>query len=187
MRQLVHEGLATDKYLRLGEQQPHSLETIMLRGEAPEAKQLAGWEYRGMNVAFWAGVLPIKKFVKGFYADERGRVYGYNEPLVQNDLGAPWTAKPSDAQPKRFGFFLVTPPDPTAKDNLYLNSVLLDYGRGKNPTLDPSRGLRDYVVRIEKGSDELLLGKAFYALGPLRLPTFSYFLLERHRPTDFRR
>jgi len=30
-------------------------------------------------------------------------------------------------------------------------------------------------------SDDLLLGKAYFALGPLRLPV-SYFVLERRRP-----
>lgn len=186
MRAQARNGLATAEYLAIGERGADQLEAIMRRGEPPDVKALAGWEYRGMNVAFWAGVLPIKKFIKGFYEDDAGRVYGYNEPLVQNPLGEPWIAKPSDAQPKRFGFFLVTPPDASARDNTYLNSVLLDYSRGGNPIVDPSRGLRDYVVRIDKGSDERLLGKAFYALGPLRL-TFSYFVLERHRPTDFRR
>jgi hypothetical protein len=181
----MRNGLATTEYLALNHRNAHDLEAIMRRGEKPDVDALAGWEYRGMNIAFWAGILPIKKFIKGFYQDDAGATYGYNEPLVQNPLDEPWIAKPNDADPKRFGFFLVTPPDAAAKDNLYLNSLLLDYGRGKNPIADPSRGLRDYIVRVQKGSDDLLLGKAFYALGPLRLKTFSYFVLEKHRPTDF--
>ena len=63
--------------------------------------------------------------------------------------------------------------------------VLLDYGRGPNPPWEPSRVLRDYLVRVERGSDEVLLGKAYLALGPVRVPT-SYFVLERKRPTSWR-
>jgi hypothetical protein len=46
---------------------------------------------------------------------------------------------------------------------------------------DPSRLLRDYVVRVREDSDDLLLGKAFVALGPARLAA-GFFLLERHGP-----
>ena len=70
--------------------------------------------------------------------------------------------------------------DPEARDNAYLHALLLDYGRG-NPWYDPSRQLRDYLVRCVPGSDDLLLGKAYMALGPWRIPA-TFFLLERHRP-----
>jgi hypothetical protein len=58
--------------------------------------------------------------------------------------------------------------------------VLLDYGRGGNKPLDPTAGLRDYLVRVDPGNDDLFLGKAYYAVGPLRVPS-NFFLLERHR------
>ena len=38
---------------------------------------------------------------------------------------------------------------------------------GRQPLYDPSGSLRDYLVRCMPGSDELLLGKAYFALGPL--------------------
>jgi hypothetical protein len=41
--------------------------------------------------------------------------------------------------------------------------------------------LRDYMVRVEPGSDELLLGKAYFAAGGTRL-THTYFRIERYRP-----
>jgi hypothetical protein len=41
--------------------------------------------------------------------------------------------------------------------------------------------LRDYLVRVEPGSDELLLGKAFFLVAGTRLAD-SLFLIERYRP-----
>ena len=75
----------------------------------------------------------------------------------------------------------MTPVDPEARDNAYLHALLIDYGQGGNPLYDPSRYLRDYLVRCVPGSDDLLLGKAYMAIGPWRMPA-SFFMLERHRP-----
>jgi hypothetical protein len=59
--------------------------------------------------------------------------------------------------------------------------VLLDYGQGGNRPYDIARVLRDYVVRVQPGSDELLLGKAYFVVAGARL-AHSYFLIERYRP-----
>jgi hypothetical protein len=48
-------------------------------------------------------------------------------------------------------------------------AALLDYGQGGNPRYDISRILRDYVVRLRTGSDDLLLGKAYFAVAGTRL------------------
>jgi hypothetical protein len=157
------------------------LEVVFQRGVTPDLERLAGWEFRGTNTPRWARLAGIKKFMKGMYRDDRGEVRGYNCPVVQNRLEEPWIARPDDAAPKRFGFYRVIPVDPTSRDNAYLHSVLLDYGTGGNHRLDPTQGLRDYLVQVEAGNDDLYLGKAYYALGPLRLAT-SFFVLERHRP-----
>ena len=63
--------------------------------------------------------------------------------------------------------------------------MCLDYGRGGNGRLNPISTLRDYLVRVVPGSDDLLLGKAFVAVGWPRVPV-GYFLLERYRPGDYR-
>ncbi len=179
-------SLATKTYLEIAQTSTsEDLERIMIRGERPDLDALPGWEYRGTNIAFWAEYSPILKFVKGFYREPgTDLVYGYNEPVVQNGRHGPWIAKPSDDDPKRFGFYTVTHVDPTARDNEYLHAVLLDYSKGRNPFFDPSKRLRDYLVRVEPGSDTLLLGKALLAFGPARVAS-NYFLLERHRETDF--
>jgi hypothetical protein len=165
------------------------LEQTFMRGHLPDPDGLAGWEFRGMNRPFWARIAGIKKFIKGFYRTDDGRLFGYNCPVVQSSLYAPWIARPADDAPKHFGFYEVYKTDPTAIDNAYLHAVLLDYGKGPAEKLverlDPTRGLRDYLVKVDAGNDDLFLGKAYYALGPARLGV-SYFALERHRPGTYR-
>lgn len=164
-----------------------SYETQFVRGATPSLDSLAGWEWRGLNTPPWFRLLGIKKFIKGFYRDEAGAVWGYNCPVEQNRERDPWIARPADHAPKRFGFYSVTPVDAAARDNRYLHALLLDYGNGDNPRLDPSAGLRDYLVQPDPANPDRLLGKAYYAVGPLRVPTASFFILERHRRSDFRR
>lgn len=181
------QGLPSTDFLKLARLGARELEALMLRGDTPDPAALAGWEYRGMNTPFWARPAGIRKFVKGFFRAADGRIFGYNVPVVQNADGEPWIARPRDERPRRFGFYLVERVDAGARDNAYLHALLLDYGRGGNFPLDPTARLRDYVVRVERGSDDLLLGKAYVALGPARIDVRSYFVLERRRPSDFRR
>jgi len=173
----------SDRYYQLERLGGKALETVFLRGLTPDLDQLAGWEFRGTNTPDFTKVLGIKKFIKGFYRRD-GEVWGYNTPVVQNDIRAPWIARPSESAPRRFGFYRVAPVDPTSRDNHYLHAVLLDYGRGDNPRTDPSRTLRDYLVQVDPGNPDLYLGKAYVAAGPLRVPT-SFFIIERfHRGID---
>ncbi len=171
--------------LRLEQMPMRELEHVFVRGVTPDLDQLVGWEFRGINHlplnALRIGELAgIKKFVKGFYRAEDGRVMGYNIPVGRNALDGRWHLKPSDSEPKRWGFYEVAAVDPTARDNDYLHAVLLDYGKGNNPKLDPSQNLRDYLVQVDPKNPDMYLGKAFYALGPLRVPA-GFFILERHR------
>ena len=168
------------------EQTPMSgLERVFQRGVMPDLDALVGWEFRGinhlpLNALPVATLVGIKKFMKGFYRGEDGRVMGYNIPVVCNVLDGRWHLKPSDQNPKRFGFYEVAPVDATARDNAYLHAVLLNYGKGGNKRFDPSSGLRDYVVQVDAANPDLYLGKAYYAIGPARIAT-NFFILERHR------
>jgi hypothetical protein len=136
-------------------------EVQLLRGKTPDFDALAGWEFRGTNLPAWASLVGIKHFIKGFYKDAAGAVWGYNRAPVQGS--------------KRYGFYRVDRVDSTSRDNAYLHALLLDNGRGDNARVDPSRGLRDYLVQLD---DDTFLGKAYYALGPLRVAA-SFFTLER--------
>jgi len=156
------------------------LELAFVRGATPVLDELVGWEFRGINHPAWARIAGIKKFVKGFYRDEDGRTMGYNCPVDQNVLDGRWRTKPSDTAPKRFGYYEVAAVDPTRRDNAYLHAVLLDYGRGGNKVWDPTRGIRDYLVQVDPANRDLFLGKAYFALGPVRVHS-NFFILERHR------
>jgi hypothetical protein len=169
--------LPSPAHLRLEQTPMHELEKIFVRGVMPDLDDLVGWEFRGinhlpLNVLPLAQLVGIKKFVKGFFRGEDGRVMGYNRPVGRNALDGRW-----HVGTKRFGFYEVHEVDATAIDNKYLHAVLLNYGKGGNKAYDPTAGLRDYVVQLD---DDLYLGKAYYALGPLRVPS-NFFILERHR------
>jgi hypothetical protein len=161
------------------------IEDIFMRGPTPDIDALVGWEFRGINrFPLYPLPLPnllgIKKFVKGFYRADDGRVMGYNCPVEQNILDGRWRTKPSDTAPKRFGFYEVHAVDATSRDNAYLHAVLLNYGKGGNKPFDPTSGLRDYLVQVDPANPDLFLGKAYYAIGPARLRT-NFFILERLR------
>jgi hypothetical protein len=161
--------------LQLEQTSMRDLEKEFVRGGTPELDDLVGWEFRGinhlpLNVLPVAQLIGIKKFVKGFFRDG-GRVMGYNRPVKRNALDGRW-----HVAEKRFGFYEVDHVDATARDNFYLHAVLLNYGRGGNKAIDPTNVLRDYVVQL---GDDLFLGKAYAAFGPLRVPS-NFFILERH-------
>jgi hypothetical protein len=162
-------------YLRLATTTRSERRRLFEAGEAPDIDVLTGYEYRGLNTAWIARLLGIRKFVKAFFTAEAD-TYGCNTPVHQNALEEDWRAKPSEDAPRRFAFYSVEPPG----DRRHPHAVLLDYGRGRNGFFQPARLLRDYVVRAASRSDVLLLGKAYLTLGPLHLP-MTYFILERRR------
>jgi hypothetical protein len=176
-------ALPSQNALALEQMSVGELETVFVRGATPDIDALAGWEFRGINHLLGLGpvrfplarAFGIKKFAKGFFRTEDGRVMGYNRPVQNNALDGRW-----NVSEKRFGFYEVYPVDATAYDNKYLHAVLLDYSRGGNPAADPSQVLRDYVVQVDPKNPDLFLGKAYSAIGPLRIPT-NFFILERFR------
>jgi len=172
---------ASPAYRRLAGKSRSALEAMLVRGETPSLGGIMAYEYRGYNVAPVLSLFGIRKFIKAFFTTTDGDTYGCNTPVVQNGLKGQWLAKPTESAPRRYAFFSVAGVDPEARDNAYLHALLLDYGQGRNPIYDPSRLLRDYLVRCVPGSDDLLLGKAYLALGPLRIPA-TFFLLEKYRP-----
>jgi hypothetical protein len=164
---------ATRQYLDLVAQPQRELHRCMLRGTPPAATDLVGREYRGTNISVTSRLLGIRRFIKGFEEAGDDTVTGYNRRVRGSNLDTPWTPTTWHGR-KRFGYFSVTPVDPVARDNHYLNALLLDYGSGLNEPRDPTAVLRDYLVRTQSG---LLLGQAFFALGRLRIPV-GYFVLE---------
>jgi len=168
-------------YLELAGRSKRELDAVFAAGHPPDVSALIGFEFRGYNQPRAAALLGIRKFIKAFYLDRSGRPFGCNTPVAQNGLDAEWLARPSAERPKRYAFFRVEPADPGAHDELRRGAALLDYGRGGNRAYNIARILRDYLVRVEPNTDELLLGKAYFVVAGTRLAD-SFFLIERYRP-----
>ncbi len=169
------------RYLELARQSKGELDALFAAGRPPEVSTLTGYEFRGYNQPRMAALLGIRKFIKAFYVDRSGHPFGCNTPVAQNELADEWLPRPSAEQPRRYAFFRVEPAAPDAPDGRRHSAVLLDYSRGGNRAYDIARILRDYLVRVEPGSDDLLLGKAYFVVARTRLAS-SFFLIERYRP-----
>lgn len=166
------------------------LEQAFRAGIAPRFEDMVGWEFGGGNCVRAYSLLGIRKFVKGFYEGPARSpvgptpfVQGYNIAARGGADDAPHECKPSNDAPGRYGFYRVHAVDPQARDSWYANAVLLDYGLGGNGLFGPP--LRDYLVQVYPDDPELLLGKAYGAIGPLRIP-LNFFVLKRWRKHDFK-
>lgn len=159
------------------------LEALMKSGSTPDIEKLVGWEFRGHNVGLFPRLGRILKFKKGFrkVGDE---IIGYNVLIKQNSCEEPWIALPSEANPKRHGFYKVYPARFSPKYNRYPQALVLDYGKGGNPVYDPSQFLRDYLVKPFEDNDDLYLGKAYIELFGKLIPV-GYFVLERYNKAEF--
>jgi hypothetical protein len=169
------------RYTELARQSKSDLDAVFAAGSPPDVAALTGFEFRGYNQPWTTTLLGIRKFIKAFYMDRDGKPFGCNSPVTQNGLTGEWLLRPSAEQPKRYAFFQVEAADPGAADHRRHSAVLLDYGRGGNRAYDVARIIRDYLVRVEPGSDDLLLGKAYFVVAGARIAS-SYFLIERYRP-----
>jgi hypothetical protein len=164
-------------YLALVAAPTRRLTKVMRRGGTPDVDALSGWEWRGTNLPATSRLLGIRRFIKGFDTRD-GRALGYNVSVVGSDLTSPWTERAQRDGRREWARFTVTPVDAAATDNRYLNALLLDYGAVQTPEAGLARRLRDYLVQVSRGSDELLLGHAFLAVANLRIPV-GWFALER--------
>lgn len=162
-----------------------TLRELLARGHRIEPDALAGWQYRGTSLGMPAFVdqLAWKTFVKAFYRDPGAPfVRGWNVRIRQTGLLGPIEPPVKNGRPFTFGHFRVVEPRgyrvPRGSDR----GLLLDYGLGGNPALDPIRLLRDPIVALNEGSADLLLGWSYLDLGVVQVPTPSFFTLERWAP-----
>lgn len=175
----------SERFEELASAEDAALEELLEAGSAPDPKALAGFEFRGFNTPAFTALLGIRKFIKAFFDGPDG-LEGYNIPARQNGLGGEWRHKPDAESPKRFGFYRVYRVRAGSRDDRYPNALLLDYGAsGRNFALAPERVLRDYLVQPFSGDPDVLLGKAYLALGPLRIRS-NFFILGRLRATGWR-
>ena len=165
------------------------LDQIFQRGVTPKPEDLIGWEFRGFNPPTFARVLGFQKFKKGFFVDagqsKDADVSGYNVWVFQNRADDPHVAKPTEEVPKRHGFFLVHKVEAGDADGKYPHALLLDYGKGKNSPYNPERAIRDYLVQVDPDNRDLYLGKAYLAVGGLRIFS-NFFVIERYNQANIK-
>jgi hypothetical protein len=155
------------------------LADVHAAGTRPDPAALAGQEYRGVNRPATAGLLGIRRFVKGFATQQDGSVHGYNKRVPGRALDRPWTAQRRTDGRVAYAPFVVLPgPDDTEP-----GAVLLDYGAAPDPEPGVAARLRDVLVRANPGSDDLLLGRAYLALRGRRIPV-GWFVLDHLGPGD---
>ncbi len=165
------------------------VEELFLGGTTPQPSEIAGWEYQGANLARVAPLLRIRRFTKGFLPLAGGVsgaaiIDGYNVWVEQE--GGPrdgWIPLVRHGKPWRHGFYQVVSVDRRALDSRYTHALLIDYGLGTNPWHHPARLLRDYVVQVYPDDPTLLVGKAYVALGRLRV-FGGHFVMRRAAPAS---
>jgi len=174
--------MSADPFRELALAPNERLEQYMRSARGPAPESLAGYEWRGFNLSWRVKLLGLQKFVKGFF--QAGPVIeGYNIPVEQNGLEGPWLPKPTPANPRRYAFYTVAAVDAHGVDHLYPQAILLDYGASpRNPPGAVERRLRDYVVQPDPANADLLLGKAYFAFGRVRLAS-NFFVIERLGPS----
>lgn len=163
----------------------------MLEGGHPiDPRALDDAEYRGVSLGLPSPIVKLTwlTFRKTFHRDPRTRALrGWNVRMQQAGLDGPRAPMlDRTGKPKCFGFYQVR--DGRDYANMPVaaqHGLVIDYGLGDNPRLDPIRRGRDPLVALERGSVERLLGWTYLDLGVGRVGTPSYFLLEREGPLSY--
>ena len=177
---------ASADLLRLARLPRRTLRSMMDSRPGADPMALVGWEYRGVNMPAAFAVAGIRRFIKGFHLADDGSVLGYNVAVAGASLEVAWQERRQPDGRRAFAPFLVSAVDSGLPHSRYPHALLLDYGAAHDPALGPATALasrlRDYVVRVRRGSDDLLLGRAFLSFDTIDLPV-AYFALERRGPT----
>jgi len=160
----------------------------MAGGHAVDLDALANAQYRGtsLNMPGFVDRLTWKVFRKTFYRDPTtGTHRGWNVRIVQRGIDAP--SEPmrlADGTPKTFGHYLVRDAQSLKVARGYNAGIYLDYIAARNPLTDMGRFAAAPVVALNTGDPTLLLGWEYIKLGPLHIPTPSYWLLEYEGPIE---
>jgi hypothetical protein len=151
-----------------------TLEQVLLKGSTPDPVALEGTVHRGWNHEPIA-TLSGRKFRKAFYRRD-GALVGHNQVVEQDGKGpgGEWRVKLKDGRPEQIGYYRVVPAIGPPR---YAHALRLDYDVPQNRGLHVVlRLIQDDVVLPNPGDHDLLLGKAYLRLGPVRV-FFSYFVL----------
>jgi hypothetical protein len=161
------------------------LGAMLSAGHPIDPRALDDTEYRGVSLGLPETIVAITwlTFRKTFHRDPRTqRLRGWNVRMEQTGLEGPCVPQRTRGEPICFGHYEVHSAAGRGSPIACEQGLLIDYGRGANGRFDPVRRMRDPIVALEAGSVERLLGWTYVDLGVRRIPTPSFFLLEREGP-----
>lgn len=163
------------------------LDPFMVEGTAPQLEDVVGYDFRGWNINPATKISGTRKFKKGFFGDPAvGHIWGYNVPTEQNGMNGPWNAKPNENNPRRYFFYKVFTAKSVAHKK-HPNSLIVHYAKwGEYFFLNPVKYTVDYLVYPDPDNRDLMVGKAYFEIGPIKFFA-GYFILERHNQSNYDR
>lgn len=155
-----------------------ALSALITAGHPVDIDALRNREFNGVSLGLPRVVerFTWKKFKKVFVDAEDGTVRGYNEAVEDTPLSEPWISKRRRGVPVRYWPFRLRPVNGTSVPRSWDRGLLIDYGP-PHRLWQPMGRMKDPIVALEPGSHELLLGVSYVDLGPLKIPTPTYFAL----------
>lgn len=145
--------------------------------------------YKGVSLGLpgFIDKLAWKTFEKVFLRDrETGVLRGWNVRVEQRGVDAACVPQLKDGKPLAFGHYEVVPARGRRLPKPCDQGLLIDYSLGGRRRLSFGARLRDPIVAVNAGSEELLLGWSYLDFGFVRIGTPSFFTLERIGPLDHR-
>jgi hypothetical protein len=178
--------LATEEALQLWRTKQARLKELMEKGQRPEIESLEGWVFRGLNIGIGAGLIGRRKFIKAFYLKDYGygkMLTGNNFIVEQNNPADEYILKMRNDMPIPEGYYLVEHAKFNKRWQRYPQAALLHYGKADNAWSELPGYLRDYLVQPFPDNPDILLGRAYFSIGLLRLAV-GFFVLERLRKME---
>lgn len=157
-----------------------TLENILLHGKMPNPEEMAGYHYNGYSTWWLTKPLRMAKFTKGFIRLENDQVGVYNLKVKMNALEQAWEFKTKRRYNREygtnrdkdvyslihFGYGDVYPAEEDLYDNIYPNSLLINYGLNPENSRHPVRNFRDYLVCAVNDDSRVIVGKSYTVVGP---------------------
>jgi hypothetical protein len=163
------------------------LKDTLANGHSIEAEELSNREYHGISLGLprWAEKLSWKKFKKVFRREQSGSLRGWNAAVVDNGLDEDWIDTKRGNVPITYWHYVVVPAQGHLLPGPYDMGLLIHYGWGGNSLLSTMRPIRDPLLAVNEGSNELLLGYSYLDFGFARFDTPTFFCLIRGGPLNY--
>ncbi len=165
----------------LVQMRPRELREVLEGGHPVALSSLHDVEYHGVSLGQPRVITALTwtKFKKVFQKTADGRIRGWNVSVEQTPLGEPWVDRLKRGERMTYGYYGVREahhyPEVPERQR---QGLVIDYGLEE---WGPMKwlGLRDPLVAVNEGSDELLLGYTYATLAGRAVQTPTFFSLSR--------